>query len=223
MNLDRILIVDDDPATRKLLKVQLNDTYDVAEVDDPTKALTAAMELHPKCILMDLLMPSLTGFELCKTLSSLSVTQLIPILVLSGNPDSQYRDFCSHLGAKDYFQKPIDFIRLRARIAEVVSENPAERRSEVRIRLQVMIKLRGIDRFGKTFQELAVTDDVSSSGFRCSCTAPLDAKSVVEVHLTGGGEKQRIGRAQVAHVIWPGTAAQQYGFRFVQKPSEWLF
>lgn len=222
MKMDRILVVDDEAAIRTLLRERLSDTYDLAETDDPTKALSLAMELHPDCILMDLLMPNLTGFELCKTLSSLSITRMIPILVLSGNPDSQYRNFCSNLGAKDYFQKPIDFARLRTRIAEVVSENPVERRKEVRVRLQVMIKLRGIDRNGKTFQELTVTEDVSAGGFRCSCFASLDTESIVEVHVTGGGATRRIGRAQVAHVIWSATAAQQYGFRFVQKPSEWL-
>lgn len=223
MKKDRILVVDDDAAIRKLVMERLNDTYDVAETSDPTKALALAMELHPRCILMDFLMPNLTGFELCRTLSSLSITQMIPILVLSGNPDSQYRDFCSNLGAKDYFQKPIDFERLRERIGEVVEENPAERRREVRARLQVMVRLRGIDQNKKSFQELTVTEDVSASGFRCSCSALLDAHSTVEVHVTGGGQTRRIGRAQVAHVMWPGTAAQQYGFRFIQKPREWLF
>jgi len=221
--MERILIVDDDPAMRKLLKERLDGLYDMAETADPTRALSLAVEFRPKCILLDLLMPRLGGFELCKTLTSLSVTQLIPIMVLSGNPASQYRDFCTNIGAKDYFQKPIDFGRLRVRIAEVVRENPVERRAEARVRLQVMVKLCGIDRFGKRFEELAVTDDVSSSGFRCSCTAPLDTESIVEVQVNGGSARQRAGRAQVAHVMWPSTVAQQYGFRFVEKPAEWLF
>jgi CheY-like chemotaxis protein len=222
MDMNRILIVEDDSAMRKLLRERLNDAYDIADTGDPTKGLSLALELRPKCILLDLLMPRLTGFELCKTLSSLSLTQLIPILVISGNPMSQYREFCANLGAKDYFQKPIDFGQLRARIAEVVRERPSERRAEVRVRLQVMVKLRGIDRQGKEFEELAITDDVSPSGFRCSCAAPLDAKSTVEVYLTGGGTRRRVGRAQVVHAMWPGKPAQQYGFHFLQKPYEWI-
>lgn len=222
MDKNRILIVDDDGATRRLLKERLNDSYDIVDTGEPTKALSLALELHPNCILLDLLMPGLTGFELCKTLSSLSLTQLIPILVVSGNPMSQYHEFCANLGAKDYFQKPIDFDQLRARIAEVVKERPSDRRAEVRVRLQVMVKLRGIERHGNVFEELAITDDVSPSGFRCACSAVLDAKSVVEVYLTGGGVKRRVGRAQVVHALWPGTPAQQYGFQFLQKPYEWI-
>ena len=47
MKKDRILVVDDDAAIRKLVMERLNDTYDVAETGDPTKALSLAMELHP--------------------------------------------------------------------------------------------------------------------------------------------------------------------------------
>jgi hypothetical protein len=108
------------------------------------------------------------------------------------------------------------------RVAELAGEPLVERRSEPRIRMQVMIKLRGTDRYGKAFQELTVTDDVSASGFRCCCTMPLETKAVVEVYATGGGKMRRVGSAQVAHLRWPGTAAQQYGFQFLQKPSEWL-
>jgi hypothetical protein len=108
------------------------------------------------------------------------------------------------------------------RIAEMAGEPLVERRSEPRIRMQVMIKLRGTDRFGKAFHELTVTDDVSAGGFRCCCTMPLDTKAVVEVYSTGGGKMRRVGCAQVAHVRWPGTAAQQYGFQFLQKPTEWV-
>ncbi len=93
MEKSRVLVVDDDPSARNLLKERLGDSYDVTETSDPKEALSLAMSTKPNCILLDLHMPGLTGFELCKTLSSLSLTQLIPIMVLSGNPQDQYRDF----------------------------------------------------------------------------------------------------------------------------------
>jgi len=217
-----VLLVDDDNSARRLFTEKLTDVYDVTETGDPTEALSIAMNIKPRCILLDLVMPGLTGFELCKTFSTLSLTELIPIVVFSGNPQDQYREFCSNLGAKDYFQKPIDFARLRARMAELVGEKPADRRAEPRVRLKVMIELRGINRYGKTFQELAVTDDVSRSGFRCPATVQLNLNSVIEAYVSGGGRKRRVGRAEVVHVMWPGTPAQQYGFHFMQKPSDWI-
>jgi DNA-binding response OmpR family regulator len=222
MDLARILVVDDDEALRKLLKQRLKDSYEVVDTADPTEALSLALDVRPDCILLDLLMPGLTGFELCKTLSSLSLTQRIPILVLSGNPVEQFRDYCSHLGADDYFQKPIDFVRLRTRINQLLNERLFERRPELRLKMQVAIELRGLNRFGKAFHEVTATQDISVTGFRCACAAPLGQKSVVEVFLRGGSTKRRVGRAEVVHAPRSGQDSPQYGFHFTQKPSEWL-
>jgi CheY-like chemotaxis protein len=220
--MDRILIVEDDDATRRLVKERLKNSYDIVDTGDPTEALSLALELRPKCILLDLLMPGLTGFEVCKTLSSLSLTQKTPVLVISGNPIGDYRDFCSHLGARDYFQKPVDFARLRMRIAELISEDLPDRRAELRVKMQVGIELRGLNRHGKAFHEVTETQNVSVSGFRCACATSLDQKSVVEVFLRGNDAKRRIGRAEVVHVMLGNLDVPQYGFRFTQKPSEWL-
>jgi DNA-binding response OmpR family regulator len=220
--MQRILIVEDDDATRTLLKERLRDTYDIVATGDPAQALAMTLDLCPKCILLDLLMPGLTGFEMCKTLSNLSLTKNTPILVLSGNPAAQYGSFCSHLGARDYFQKPIDFDRLRTRLSELIEQELPDRRPELRLKLQVMVELRGLDRYGKAFQEFASTEDVSANGFCCAVALRLDRKSIVEVFLRSGDIKRRVGRAQVVYTLWRGTRDPQYGFQFTQKPSEWL-
>ncbi len=218
----RILIVDDDHATRELVKERLKDSFEVLDTFDPTEALSLALNLAPKCILLDLLMPGLTGFELCKTFSSLSLTQKTPILVLSGNPIEKFGDFCAHLGACGYFQKPIDFDRLRARITELAERDSCPRKPEFRLSLEVPIELRGLNRYGKAFHEVTSTEDVSANGFRCACTAALDSKSIVEVFLRSGDKKRRVGRAQVAHTLLQERQIPQYGFHFTQKPSEWF-
>lgn len=220
--MERILLVDDDDAMRRLVKERLKGSYDIVDTGDPTQALALALDLRPKCILVDLLMPGLTGFELCKTLSSLTLTQKTPVLVISGNPIGQYRDFCSHLGARDYFQKPVDFVRLRERIAELTKEDSCDRRVELRIKMRVGIELRGLDRNGKAFHEVTETSDVSASGFRCACGPLLALNSVVEVFIRSGDAMRRIGRAEVVHQLWRGRQVPQYGFRFLQRPGEWL-
>jgi DNA-binding response OmpR family regulator len=219
--MQRVLVVDDDDATRRMLVERLKDRYDVVDTADPGEALSLALDLSPKCILLDLLMPGLTGFELCKTLSSLSLTQKAPVLVLSGNPKEQYGDFCSHLGARDYFQKPVDFHRLAARMKELMDQD-SKRPPELRLGLQVAIELRGLNRFGRAFHEVTATEDVSVSGFRCACAAALDPKSVVEVFLRSGETKRRIGRAQVVHLLLREQQIPSYGFHFIQKPCEWV-
>ncbi len=88
--------------------------------------------------------------------------------------------------------------------------------------MQVSIELRGLNRFGKVFHEVTSTQDISVTGFRCACAAPLGQKSVVEVFLRGGSAKRRVGRAEVVHALRSGEDAPQYGFHFMQKPAEWL-
>jgi CheY-like chemotaxis protein len=218
----RILVVDDDEPVRKLVKERLQDSYEVVDTGDSSQALGLALEVAPKCILVDLLMPRLTGFELCKTFSSLSLTRKIPLLVLSGNPVADYGEFCSHIGAQDYFQKPVDFMRLRERLAQLVDKGVSQQMPELRLNVQVAIELRGLNRFGEAFHELTTTEDVSVSGFRCACAATLDTKAVVEVFLGSPDAKRRVGRAQVVHKLLHTAELPRYGFHFTQRPSEWL-
>jgi DNA-binding response OmpR family regulator len=172
--------------------------------------------------LLDLLMPNLTGFELCKTFSSLSLTRDTPILIFSGNPAMDYQEFCAHLGARDYFQKPLDFERLRNRIDQLVTERLQEPRREASVKLKVGIELRGLDQYGKSFRVATSTEVVSANGFRCACDTSLLLKSQVEVYLTSGESRRRLGRAQVVHALQRVANRPEYGFHFVQRPAEWL-
>jgi len=73
--MSKILIVDDDEAIRGFLRQQLEDAYEVADTGNPEDALAMALNLKPDCILLDLMMPMLSGLELCQTLTSLSFTR----------------------------------------------------------------------------------------------------------------------------------------------------
>jgi DNA-binding response OmpR family regulator len=219
----RVLIVDDEQALRNLLRDRLKDGYEIIETGDSTEALALALEHKPECILLDLMMPGHTGFELCQTLSSLTATQLIPIIVISAHPATEYRDYCLNLGAREYFEKPVNFNKLKARLAEVLKEKQKERRNEVRARLRAILKLTGSDRSGKAFELLTVSENVSVSGFLCGCHTLLEIGATVEVALRGGGGVERqVGRARVVRVEWLHTPAQRYGFLFVDKPRDWI-
>jgi CheY-like chemotaxis protein len=220
--MDRILVVDDDEAVRRVVRERLKAVYEVFDTADPSEAISLALKAKPKCVLLDLLMPGLTGFELCKTLSTLTLTQKIPVLVLSGNPASEFLEFCSHLGAKDYFQKRIDFLRLRSRIAELVRENLPALRPELRLAMHVVVELRGLNRRGKAFHEITETNNVSVNGFCCPCSVSLEPKSLVEVFLRSADSIHRVGRAKVIYGPRQGHAVGQYGFHFTQRPVEWL-
>src|SRR5579862_7692913 len=102
----KVLIGDDDADVRNLHALRLSDVYDVVQTEDPEEALGLALEHKPAAILLDLMMPHLSGFELCQTLHALSYTSLIPIFIISGESANKYRAHCQSLGATSYFEKP---------------------------------------------------------------------------------------------------------------------
>ena len=217
----RILIVDDDDAFRNLVRHRLEDAYEIIDTGRAEEALALALEHKPVAILLDLTMPELSGFELCQTLASLSYTRSIPIFVISGAPAAKYKVFCQSLGAIEYLEKPVDFSELRARLDVARKTKQPERRAEVLVRLRVILKLVGTDVHGKKFELLTTTDSASASGFLCTCTAVLRKDSIVEVFLVTG-EERSVGRARAVSAEWRDTPLPRYGFRFLEKPGQWV-
>ena len=219
--MDKLLIVDDEEAIRRLLRINLADRYEIIDTGNPELALAMAMQDKPNAILLDLRMPKYSGFELCRTLNSMTSTQLIPLIIVSGESGSTTKTLCKELGATAYFEKPIDFEALRAGLAKVLQAVRPERRSELRVRLRVMLKLQGIDGGEKPFEEVSATENVGQSGFLCGCTAKLKIDSTIEVHLASGGSKF-VGEARVIRSEACDTPYPRYAFRFVQKEGDWI-
>jgi response regulator RpfG family c-di-GMP phosphodiesterase len=217
----KILLVDDDDSMRGLMKKRLSDIYQVVDTNDPEQALGLALEHKPDAILLDLMMPKFSGFELCQSFHTLSYTSLTPLFVITGESAAKYKEHCENLGATAFFEKPVDFAELKRRLAEELQTRRVERRSEVRVRMRVMLKLKGTDGNGQPFEESVATENVSASGFLCNCTHSLTKDSVVEVWLVGGGERLA-GTARVVRKEAPGAPWQRYGFQFVEKTREWV-
>jgi len=218
----RMLLVEDDEAIRKMIKQRLSGSYEIIETGEPTEALGLALETKPDCILLDLMMPRFSGLELCQTLASVSHTQQIPIFVITGRSAADHREYCLNLGARDFFEKPIDFDKLKASLNAALGKSETERRSEPRIRLKVILKLVGVAKGGKQFELLTATDDVSTRGFLCRCAIPLEEDAIVEVHLVSRTGESFVGQAKLRHVQWPGLAWQACGFQLVEKKGVWV-
>jgi DNA-binding response OmpR family regulator len=217
-----ILVVDDDDAIRTLLKLRLSDTYRVVETGDPEQALALALEHKPEAILLDLMMPGFSGFELCQSFHTLSYTSRTPIFVITGEAGAKYKDHCQSLGARGYFHKPIDFAALKATLAEELKGKQPERRAHKRLQMRVILDLRGTDASGQRFSEATTTENVSAGGFLCNCSATLLKEGTVDVFLTSGGHERFAGRARVVRKESPGSPWQRYGFQFVEATSDWV-
>lgn len=217
----KLLIVDDDEALRNLIRLNLSDDYEIVDTGEPEQALALALEHQPDAILLDLRMPKFSGFQLCQTLTSFCSTKMIPFFVVSGDVTTTTKDYCRALGATDYFEKPVDFDALRARLAQAVKPREVVQRTEVRVNLHVPIRLSGTDANGKPLSTVTTTEDASISGFLCGSAVPLEIGSVVDVHLVSRKEEY-VGKARVVRSEAKDTPRPRYGCRFVEKAGKWV-
>jgi CheY-like chemotaxis protein len=222
--MEKVLIIDDEAPMRKLLRINLEDRYIVYDTGDSELALAAALQYKPNAILLDLRMPNYSGFELCRTFKSMVCTQLIPIIIVTGEAGATTKSYCEELGATAYFQKPVDFAALRDELAKVLLTARPERRGEVRICLRVTVKLRGKNYHGKPFEEEfeehCATENISRSTFFCGCNASLKKDSEVAVSLISGSPRF-VGVARVVRCDCD-SPNHRYAFRFIEKDVNWI-
>lgn len=108
-----ILVVDDDPTNAKLLKFLLTDDgYEVTVQHSPTEALAALSESVYDLIILDIMMPGMDGFELCRRIRTSSTT---PIIFISALGEVKDKVTALKLGGDDYISKPFDPSEVLAR------------------------------------------------------------------------------------------------------------
>ena len=106
MNTTTILIVDDEPFNITLLSDLLSDKYRILVATNGLQALKRVNTSQPDLILLDIMMPEMDGYEVCRTLKGNPNTASIPIIFISAN--NQKKDITKglELGAVDYIPKP---------------------------------------------------------------------------------------------------------------------
>ncbi len=150
-----ILTVDDDAHIRRMLRECLEEKgYGVMEAEDAKSAIARARTARPSLILLDVMMPDLSGYDVMRVLKNDELTRDIPVIVVSVLED---REKALMLGASDYITKPVDEERLLQSISRVLEEEPVQSRYRVLIiekdrgaleRIASMMKVRGFDVIG---------------------------------------------------------------------------
>ncbi len=140
----RVLVVDDLAPNVKLLEVKLTkEYYNVVTAMSGKEALAKVKDVSPDIILLDVMMPEMDGFEVCRRLKKDPATTLIPVVMVTALSEQEDRVRGLEAGASDFITKPIDDLHLLARVRSLV-------------RLKVMIdELRLRD---KTGSELGLID-----------------------------------------------------------------
>jgi CheY-like chemotaxis protein len=218
--LAKLLVVDDEESMRRLMRLNLGDKYQIVDTGEPETALSLALEHKPDAILLDLRMPKYSGYELCQTFTTFSSTKLIPVLVISGEAGSTTKTFCRDLGVTAYFEKPVDFDALEQKLTQVLSAGKKERRSEVRVKLRVPVRITGQAVDGTHFDVLTMTENVSQNGFLCACNVEIHVGSIIELSLASAPTP--VGKAKIIRSEWQDTKYPRYGCRFTEKTGIWV-
>ncbi|MFM8377257.1 MAG: response regulator, partial [Phenylobacterium sp.] len=117
----RILVVEDDDALGTLLRYNLErEGYDVALATDGEEALIQADEQLPDLVVLDWMLPKVSGIEVCRRLRQRPVSRNVPIIMLTARGEESDRIRGLDTGADDYLVKPFAVTELTARIRAVL-------------------------------------------------------------------------------------------------------
>jgi type IV pilus assembly protein PilB len=112
-----LLIVEDDPAVRKIVKLTLKDMFsDILETENGEEGLRLAQQLVPDLMVLDIMLPGLNGFDVCRSMRRSLVTTQVPVVLLTALSEEEGQKEGIDVGADDYITKPFSPAKLRQRI-----------------------------------------------------------------------------------------------------------
>jgi len=123
MEHDRVLVVDDDPIILRLVSMNLQARgFEVTTANDGESALKSAGERLPDLVILDIMMPGLDGFEVCRQIRTQSS---IPVIMLSAKAGVKDKEAATEVGADDYVIKPFGIEDLLARVRAALRQKLA--------------------------------------------------------------------------------------------------
>ncbi len=116
-----VLVVDDEPMARSMLRLILvRAGFEVREAEDGKAALSEVDRSLPDLMILDIMMPGIDGFEVCKRLRADENTNRLPIIMLSAKTDTESVKRGLNLGANKYLTKPVGPDELTRHVREVL-------------------------------------------------------------------------------------------------------
>ena len=134
----RILIVDDESDVTELLEYKLEqEGYRVATLNDPLACIAKVREFEPELVLLDIMMPELSGIQLCRIIRADPVTKEFPIIFLSARGEVEDRIKGLEAGAEDYISKPFNTNELLLRISKMLRRSGSRSEPAGKSRIEI--------------------------------------------------------------------------------------
>jgi sigma-B regulation protein RsbU (phosphoserine phosphatase) len=188
----RVLIVDDVKANVDVLVAALRDDFKLSVALNGESALRSAEKVPPDLVLLDIMMPGMDGYEVCRRLRASGHTREVPVMFLSSLEDVANKARGFEMGANDYLTKPFEILEVQARVRSLLK---AKAYSDA-----VKEKLANELRIAREIQLGILPLEVSSS----TRGTGLDIHAVMEPALEVGGdlyEVLRVGDDRVVVVV----------------------
>jgi two-component system alkaline phosphatase synthesis response regulator PhoP len=185
----KVLVIEDNADTRRFLQVMLSRDFEVALAENGLEGIERAKIDLPELIVLDVVMPTLNGYDTCKQLKAEPKTKHIPVIFLSGKNTTAEITHGLSMGADDYLPKPFDHKELLARIKSRLA------RSQNAASPQVKVGLLDID----TSRRLATYNGID---------VPLTLTEYDILRLLASRFGVVVSREEIMKEIWRDTATQ---------------
>ncbi|GAB0057321.1 Sensor histidine kinase RcsC [Candidatus Magnetaquicoccaceae bacterium FCR-1] len=228
-----ILVVDDTPENIDVLKGALIDHYQVRPAPNGAIALRAArVQPLPDLVLLDIMMPGMDGYEVCRRLKEDPVTSAIPVIFVTAKSEVEDELNGLSLGAVDYIIKPFSIPIVLARVTTHLALRKAHRELDDRNRFlseerelieQIIVKMRRADRLDDRYLRCLVTPVETTAGDQLLASFAPDGRQLVLLgDFTGHGLTAAIGGPLVGHLFISGVKRGESGGDLLKEINQQL-